>query len=113
MYFESQRSNHEGLLAVGTVVMNRVESARFPNTICGVVAQRRQFAPGVLRRSLDPRQVGPAKRAANAVLNGERHAPVGRAMHFHAASYKNPYPATYVTVAGGNAYYLRKERRWR
>lgn len=112
MYFESQRSSHEGLLAVGTVVMNRVEAARFPNTICGVVAQRRQFARGVLSRRLDPKQAGPAKRAADAVLKGERYAPVGRAMHFHAASYNNPYPATYVTVAGGNAFYLRKGRHW-
>ena len=113
MYFESQRSSHEGLLAVGTVVMNRVSSTRFPNTICGVVGQRRQFARGVLTRGLDPRQAGPAKRAADAVLKGERYAPVGRALHFHAASYKNPYPATYVTVAGGNAFYLRKGSRWR
>ena len=113
MYFESQRSSHEGLLAVGTVVMNRVESSRHPNTICGVVGQRRQFASGVLTRRLDPRQVGPSKRAADAVLKGARYAPVGRAMHFHEASYKNPYPATYVTVAGGNAFYLRKGRRWR
>ena len=30
MYFESNRSSAEGMLAVGTVVMNRVESASFP-----------------------------------------------------------------------------------
>lgn len=112
MYFESNRSSHEGSLAVGTVVMNRVEARRFPNTICGVVGQHRQFAPGVLTKRLDPRQMKTAVRAADAVLKGERYRPVGRAMHFHAASYKNPYPAKYVTVAGGNAFYLRPGRRW-
>jgi spore germination cell wall hydrolase CwlJ-like protein len=112
MYFESQRSSRDGLMAVGTVVMNRVESKRFPDTICGVVGQHRQFARGVLTQPLDSRQAGPAIRAADAVLNGERYAPVGKAMHFHAANYKNPYPARYVTVAGGNAFYLKTGRRW-
>ena len=112
MYFESQRSSHEGLMAVGTVVMNRVESQRFPNTICGVVGQHRQFAPGVLTRRVDPRQSRWALYAADKVLKGERYKPVGKALHFHAASYKNPYPAKYVTVAGGNAFYYRPGRRW-
>jgi len=100
-------------MAVGTVVMNRVASRRFPNTICGVVSQNRQFAPGVLTRPLDPRQLPPALHAADAVLAGERYAPVGKAMHFHMASFKNPYPARYVAVAGGNAFYLKVGRRWR
>ncbi len=112
MYFESNRSSPEGLMAVGTVVMNRVDSARFPSTICGVVGQHRQFAPGVLTRAVDARQAAPAARAADAIMSGERYAPVGKAMHFHMASYKNPYPARYVTVAGGNAFYLKMGRRW-
>jgi spore germination cell wall hydrolase CwlJ-like protein len=112
MYFESNRSSQEGLMAVGTVVMNRVESRRFPNTICGVVGQHRQFASGVLARRLDPNQAGAATRAADAVLKGERYAPIGKAMHFHVASYKNPYKAQYVAVAGGNAFYLKPGRRW-
>ena len=113
MYFESQRSSHEGLVAVGTVVMNRVDSQRFPNTICGVVGQHRQFAPGVLTRRMDPKQARWALHAADAVMRGERHRRVGKAMHFHAVSYKNPYPAKYVAVAGGNAFYLKTGRRWR
>ncbi len=113
MYFESNRSSQDGLMAVGTVVMNRVASPRFPNTICGVVSQQRQFAPGVMTRSLDPRQLPPAERAADRILAGERYAPIGNAMHFHMASFNNPYPARYVAVAGGNAFYLKPGRRWR
>ena len=112
MYFESNRSSHDGLMAVGTVVMNRVDSPRFPSTICGVVSQHRQFAPGVITGRVDSRQAGAALRAADAVLRGERYAPIGKAMHFHMASYKNPYPARYVAVAGGNAFYLKPGRRW-
>ncbi len=48
MYFESNRSSAEGMLAVGTVVMNRVNDRKFPSSVCGVVGQPNQFAPGVL-----------------------------------------------------------------
>lgn len=113
MYFESNRSSYEGSMAVGTVVMNRVESDRFPNTICGVVGQHRQFAPGVLTTPMDSKQMKTAVHAADSVLKGGRYAPVGKAMHFHAASYKNPYPAKYMTVAGGNAFYMKPGRRWK
>jgi len=113
MYFESNRSSHDGLVAVGTVVMNRVASPRFPNTICGVVSQHRQFARGVMTSPLDPRQATAAERAADAVLKGERYAPIGKAMHFHTAGYQNPYRVQYVAVAGGNAFYLKRGRRWR
>jgi len=112
MYFESQRSSREGLMAVGTVVMNRVASRHFPNTICGVVGQQRQFAPGVMTKPVDARQLAPAERVADAILAGERYRPVGDAMWFHAAWLKIPYHVQYMTVAGGNAFYRRPGRRW-
>ena len=39
MYFESNRSSADGMLAVGTVVMNRVEDRNYPKSVCGVVGQ--------------------------------------------------------------------------
>src|SRR5665811_41386 len=100
MYFESNRSSHDGLMAVGTVVMNRVDSQRFPNTICGVVSQHRQFAPGVVTQRLDPRQAGAAERAADAVLKGERYAPIGKAMHSTWRATRTPTrPATWRSPA--------------
>lgn len=112
MYFESIRSNHDGLMAVGTVVMNRAQSPQYPNTICGVVGQHRQFAAGVLTRPMSPREMGRAEKAADAILRGERYAPIGNAMHFHMASIRIPYRVQYVGVAGGNAFYLKSGRRF-
>jgi spore germination cell wall hydrolase CwlJ-like protein len=113
MYFESNRSSHDGLMAVGTVVMNRVHSPDYPNTVCGVVGQPRQFAPGVLTRAMNERELPPAERAADRVLKGERYAPAGEAMHFHMAGLDIPYQVRYVTTAGGNSFYLRTGRRAR
>ena len=53
MFFESNRSSRDGMIAVGSVVMNRVASRDFPNSVCGVVGQRRQFAPGIMTRRMN------------------------------------------------------------
>lgn len=39
IYFEARDQPFEGQYAVAEVVMNRVESPRFPDTVCGVVKQ--------------------------------------------------------------------------
>jgi spore germination cell wall hydrolase CwlJ-like protein len=106
MYFESNRSSDEGMLAVGTVVMNRFESGRYPHTVCGVVGQRGQFAPGVLTLPMRPDEAARVRRVADAVLAGARHPSVGKAMFFHTAGLTFPYSNMhYVLVAGGNAFY--------
>uniref|UniRef100_UPI004057A25C cell wall hydrolase n=1 Tax=Agathobacter sp. TaxID=2021311 RepID=UPI004057A25C len=42
---EAGGESYEGQVAVGAVVMNRVKSSRFPNTIEGVIYQKGQFTP--------------------------------------------------------------------
>ncbi|KQP67389.1 hypothetical protein ASF41_06225 [Methylobacterium sp. Leaf111] len=111
MYFESNRSDAEGLLAVGTVVMNRLEAAAFPNGgICSVVGQPRQFAPGVLTKKMDDKSLQKVAEVTDAVLDGQRHPKVGRAMYFHTAGLRFPYNNMhYVAVAGGNAFYEKRK----
>jgi spore germination cell wall hydrolase CwlJ-like protein len=111
MYFESNRSSEEGLLAVGTVVMNRLEAPAYPNSICGVVGQKRQFAAGVLHKPMRDKEREKAQQVADAILSGERHEKVGGAMFFHTAGYTFSYRNMhYVALAGGNAFY--EKRPW-
>ena len=111
MYFESNRSSRDGLIAVGSVVMNRVESAQFPNTVCAVVGQKRQFADGVLSRSMNPRDLPKVQAAARAVMAGERHPLIANAMFFHAATHRFSYDNMhYVLVTGGNAFYEKRKK---
>jgi len=46
LYFEARGEALQGVFAVGEVIMNRVDGAEYPNTICGVVHQGtgRKFA---------------------------------------------------------------------
>lgn len=106
MYFESNQSSEEGMLAVGTVVMNRVGAPGYPHDICGVVGQPNQFAPGALRKPMRGSGVGLASEVADRVLAGGRHPALPYTTHFHTAGLTFPYTNMhYVLEAGGNDFY--------
>ena len=46
IYWEARNQSLEGKLAVAQVTLNRVESSKYPNTICGVVTQTRYYPSG-------------------------------------------------------------------
>ena len=50
IYFEARSETIEGQVAVAWVTLNRMESSRFPDTLCGVVYQARTDANGNPRR---------------------------------------------------------------
>lgn len=113
MFFESNRSSRDGMVAVGTVVMNRLRSGKYGDSICGVVGQRGQFAPGVMTRRMNSKALPDVMEAAEAVLKGERSAKAKNSMFFHTAGLKFPYKNMhYVLVAGGNAFYEKRGRNW-
>ncbi len=112
MDFESNRSSSDGMLAVGTVVINRVNDPAYPNSICGVVGQKNQFADGVLSRKMTDSGVVLASQMADRVLRGERHHGVQTAQHFHTAGLRFPYNNMhYVLEAGGNEFYIKRRTR--
>ncbi|MGF7008719.1 cell wall hydrolase [Aminobacter sp. BE322] len=112
MFFESNRSSRDGMIAVGSVVMNRLKSGDYGDTVCGVVGQKNQFAPGVLSKPMNSKALPDVQAAADAVLKGERHPKVTpNVMFFHTAGLKFPYKNMfYTTVAGGNAFYEKRSR---
>lgn len=114
MYFESNRSSREGQLAVGTVVMHRVASGSYARSVCGVVGQRGQFAPGVMSRRLQG-DTSDLSKLADSILRGKRHPRLARnVMFFHQAGLRFPYRnMRYVLNAGGNTFYYKASRRRR
>lgn len=110
MYFESNRSSRDGLVAVGSVVMNRVASDQYPDSVCGVVGQKGQFAPGILTKPMTASGLPLVQQTARAVLRGERHPMIGSALSFHVASARFSYDNMhYVVTAGGNAFYEKRK----
>ena len=98
------------MIAVGSVVMNRVKSDDFPDTVCGVVSQKNQFAPGVMTKGMDGRPLLLAKESALSVYRGERHPNIAGARFFHAVWYQASYNNIhYVLTTGGNAFYEKRQ----
>lgn len=112
MYFESNRSSADGMLAVGTVVMNRLNDPRYPKSVCDVVGQKNQFADGVLTRPMTDSGAVLAAQVADQVMSGARHPGVQNAQHFHTAGLRFPYDNMfYVLEAGGNEFYEKRRVR--
>jgi len=87
IYCEAGNQSREGKVAVGAVVMNRVASNLFPNTIYDVIYQSGQFTPaysGALANALANGVPDDCVEAAQAALNGEN--PVGGALYFNTGS---------------------------
>lgn len=71
---EAGSESYEGKLAVGSVIVNRVKSSYFPNTISGVIYQEGQFSPVASGRLAYRLQTGVSNsclQAAQEVLNGK------------------------------------------
>jgi spore germination cell wall hydrolase CwlJ-like protein len=94
VYFEARGEAVRGQIAVAQVVMNRVFSGFYPNTVCGVVYQNKyhhmacQFTfacDNVADVVREPDMWDRAKRIAKAMLDGELWLPeVDKSTHYHA-----------------------------
>ena len=84
---ESGNQPYEGQLGVGAVVMNRVRSGSYPNTIQGVISAPGQFGPAATGKVSAILASGPkasCMQAAQAAINGETT--IGTATHFRSVS---------------------------
>ena len=125
VYFEARGESREGQIAVAQVILNRVESTYYPNTICGVVYQnqdklnRCQFSfacDGKAERVADRAAWRRAVDVARSVLlsGGKvRIAAVGGATHYHATSVHPVWAGEMrrVDVIGSHVFYERRSSR--
>ena len=99
-------AHHEynSMLAVATVIMNRVEDPRFPNTIRGVIYAKGQFEPvwtGRLDAALDRGPTSLALEVTQDAVNGKRLASVADCYFFLYA----PYTDRDGVVIGDNVFF--------
>ena len=77
--------DYDCLLAVATVIMNRVQSPRFPNTISGVIYASGQFEPvwtGRLDKVLNDGPTDLSMQVAQDAINGARLSSVAHCYYF-------------------------------
>ncbi|MGJ8623304.1 MAG: cell wall hydrolase [Yoonia sp.] len=92
LYFEARGESVRGLFAVGEVIMNRVDSASYPNTLCGVINQGtgRKYAcqftytcDGRAETIAEPRAWERVGKVARILIDGAPRALTGGATHYH------------------------------
>src|SRR5690606_12134674 len=115
MYFEARSEGPEGMRAVGSVVLNRVESEHFPSTVCEVVKEGGETPPCQFSWWCDGKSDVPrnaeqwqtALAVAAALLEDRGEDTTHGALFFHAASISVPWRAERTKTAEilGHIYY--------
>ncbi len=120
IYFEARSEPVDGQLAVAFVTINRLHSRRYPNTVCGVVWQKRQFSwthDGKSDRPYEQRAWQQAQTIARFIFTKYLALPekvrrimdrTNGALHYYAPKLADPYwaKAKEVTFAVGGHVFL-------
>lgn len=102
IYCEAGNQPYEGKVAVGAVVINRLLSSRYPDTVTGVIYQYKQFAPvldGHLALALaNDKATESCYQAADAAMSGTTN--VGNCLYF-----RTPIPGLEGLPIGDHIFY--------
>ncbi|MCR5301481.1 MAG: cell wall hydrolase [Lachnospiraceae bacterium] len=101
IYCEAGNQPYTGQVAVGAVVINRVRSAAYPNTVSGVIYQKGQFSPvasGRLATRLALGATTACYQAADEAMSGAT--PVGNCLYF-----RTVIPQINGTIIGDHVFY--------
>ena len=121
LYFEARGETVEGQFAVAEVILNRVSSKRFPNSICGVVNQGtgRKFAcqftytcDGRPENIDDPRAWSRVGKVAKAAIAGAPQPLTKGATHYH-ATWVSPNWARKYTKTYAHGVHIFYRHTWR
>ena len=120
LYFEARGEDVRGQLAVAEVILNRVDSERYPDTVCDVVTQGADSSGCQFSYMCDGRKEHIANRIAYErlgklawlMLAGKPRTLTDEALYFHATSVRPSWSRTYVRTAqiGRHVFYRPKVR---
>lgn len=121
LYFEARGESLEGVYAVAEVIMNRVASPNFPNSVCGVVHQGTQALYDCqFTYHCDGRSDVIGERAAwnavgkvaSAMLNGAPRILTNGATYYHTQAVNPSWAARFVetTTIGAHEFYREPTR---
>ncbi|WP_116597210.1 cell wall hydrolase [Primorskyibacter marinus] len=118
LYFEARGETLKGQFAVAEVIMNRVDSARYPDSVCGVIKQGtgRKFAcqftytcDGVAEHIGEPAAFRRVGKVARAVLDGAPRDLTDGATFYHTSAVSPKWARKFARTAtiGVHHFYRR------
>lgn len=108
LYFEARSETLEGQLAVGEVILNRVDSSKFPNSVCGVVNQGAtrlnacQFSyncDGKAEYFSNAKAYSRSSKLAKLLVDGRARVLTGGATYYHASSVNPSWSRSFTKTA--------------
>lgn len=116
LYFEARGESVRGMFAVGEVILNRVDNARFPNTLCGVINQGtgRKYAcqftytcDGNPERIHEPAAWEKVGKVARLLIDGAPRQLTDGATHYHTRAVSPRWSRVYsrTTSIGSHIFY--------
>ena len=108
LYFEARGESVKGQFAVAEVIMNRVDSPRFPDTVCGVIHQgtgrkyQCQFTytcDGHAEKISEPRAFDRVAKVAKLILSGAPRTLTGGATYYHTKSVRPSWSRKFARTA--------------
>ncbi|WP_425456132.1 cell wall hydrolase [Aliishimia ponticola] len=121
LYFEARGETIKGQFAVAEVILNRVKSARFPGSVCGVINQgtgkryQCQFTytcDGKKEVIHEPKAYKRVGKVARAMLDGKVAPLTSGATHYHTTAVNPRWSKTYTrtTKIGVHIFYRHTYR---
>lgn len=117
LYFEARGETVRGQFAVAEVILNRVDSPAYPDTVCAVVEQAStkgcQFSfacDGNADRMRDPAAIDLAGRVARVMLDGAPRTLTGGATHFHTRAVAPRWAAVFPRTAAIGAHVFYRQQ---
>ncbi len=121
LYFEARGESVRGMFAVGEVILNRVDSRAYPDTLCRVINQgtgRRhacQFSytcDGRPETIAEPRAWERVGKVARLLMDGTPRALTGGATHYHTKAVNPNWAQLFPRTASiGSHYFYRQPLR--
>lgn len=113
MYWEARGEGRRGMVAVGSVVLNRVADDRFPSTACAVVYQGGETPPCQFSWWCDGKSDRPTNRLvwgstlslAEEMLTDRPRDPTRGALFFHNTSVRKPWRRERTARVGNHVFY--------
>lgn len=111
LYHEARGEGVAGQRAVAEVILNRVDSPRFPTSVCSVVNQRGQFSykGRTSNRFSEKSAYQLAQRIASAALTGAPRELTGGATYFHTRAVRPKWSRQFTRTAqiGSHIFYAQ------
>jgi spore germination cell wall hydrolase CwlJ-like protein len=121
LYFEARGETVRGMFAVGEVIMNRVDSSAYPDSLCDVINQGtgRRYAcqftytcDGKPETIAEPRSWERVGKVARMLIDGAPRALTGGATHYHTKAVNPSWAERFPrTAAIGFHYFYRQPVR--